>query len=99
MYRTRPRSWTPSSAAGVVVAAFVLGLMLTVPAFTAGVLLERQGVLPGSPPRPPAHLGDTFDPFWEAWDLVEQHYVDRKPVDPARMTAGAIDGMLASLGD
>jgi len=40
-----------------------------------------------------------FDVFWEVWDLVEQHFVDRDNIDPMRMTYGAINGMLATLGD
>jgi carboxyl-terminal processing protease len=67
--------------------------------FSAGVHLERFGLVPGSPAYVPAHLGKTFEPFWEAWELVEQHYVDRQAIQPRRMTEGAIDGMLASLGD
>jgi carboxyl-terminal processing protease len=74
-------------------------LLVLVVGLSAGVHLERLGVLPGSPAYVPAHLGRTFEPFWEAWELVEEHYVDRKAVRPDRMTEGAIDGMLASLGD
>jgi carboxyl-terminal processing protease len=66
-------------------------------AFLAGVALDRAGWVPGSPPG--ARLGDTFAPFWQAWQLVERNYVDRQAVQPRRMTAGAIAGMLASLGD
>lgn len=40
-----------------------------------------------------------FDVFWEVWDLVEQYFVDRDAIDPERMTYGAIQGMLAVLGD
>jgi len=40
-----------------------------------------------------------FEVFWEVWGLVEQHFVDREQIDPAAMTYGAIQGMLASLGD
>lgn len=40
-----------------------------------------------------------FEVFWEVWDLVEQYFVDRDEIDPERMTYGAIQGMLAALGD
>jgi carboxyl-terminal processing protease len=40
-----------------------------------------------------------FEVFWEAWDLVERYFVDQDAIDPARMTYGAIQGMLATLGD
>jgi carboxyl-terminal processing protease len=67
---------------------------LLLAAFAVGVLLDRSGLLPGSPV--PRGLGSTFA---EAWRLVERRYVDRSAVQPARMTDGAIEGMLASLGD
>ena len=40
-----------------------------------------------------------FQLFWEAWALVEEHFVDRDRIDPQAMTFGAIRGMLDSLGD
>ena len=40
-----------------------------------------------------------FIVFWEAWDYVVAHFVDRERVDFTAMTYGAIEGMLASLGD
>lgn len=39
-----------------------------------------------------------FAPFWEAWDLVHQQYVDQ-PVDDVTLMRGAIAGMLETLGD
>lgn len=40
-----------------------------------------------------------FGIFWEAWELVDQYFVDQENIDPARMTYGAIQGMLDTLGD
>ncbi len=77
---------------------FPLGLLL-VTVFLLGVFLDRSGWLPGSNEREPAGLGRTFAPFWEAWNLVDQHYVDQKAVEPVKMTRYAIAGMLESLGD
>jgi len=68
-------------------------------AFALGILADRSGWMPGSGRRPPPGLGHTFDPFWETWNLVDARYVDRAAVDPKRMTEGAIEGMLDSLGD
>jgi carboxyl-terminal processing protease len=76
-----------------------LVLLVVLIAFGVGALADRSGFLPGSGPRAPASLGRTFDPFWETWDLVEKYYVDRKAVQPERMTRYAIRGMLTSLGD
>jgi carboxyl-terminal processing protease len=40
-----------------------------------------------------------FSIFWEVWDLVDQYFVDQDKIDPTKMTYGAINGMLATLGD
>lgn len=45
-----------------------------------------------------ADLGELFEPFWEAWDLIHYYYVDQ-PLDETAMMEGAIRGMLESLGD
>ncbi len=74
-------------------------LACSVLAFGAGVLLDRTGWLPEPASRAPANLGQTFDPFWETWHLVENYYVDRSAVRRERMTHGAIQGMLSTLGD
>ncbi len=37
-----------------------------------------------------------FKPFWEAWDLIHQRYVNQ-PVDDAKLIQGAIRGMMSSL--
>jgi carboxyl-terminal processing protease len=67
--------------------------------FGAGLLVGWSGLLPNPISRQPARVAGTFKPFWEAWNLVEDHYVDRQAVDAQRMTEGAIAGMLESLGD
>jgi len=46
----------------------------------------------------PEEYQDLFAPFWEAWALVHEEYVDQ-PVDDTLLMQGAIEGMLASLGD
>lgn len=39
-----------------------------------------------------------FEPFWQAWQIVHDRYVDQ-PVDDVKLMRGAIRGMLESLGD
>jgi carboxyl-terminal processing protease len=41
---------------------------------------------------------ELFTPFWEAWEIVQNQYVDR-PVDQEALMQGAIRGMLDALGD
>ena len=46
----------------------------------------------------PVDTETLFQPFWQAWDLVHEQYVDQ-PVDDEKLMQGAIRGMLDSLGD
>lgn len=41
---------------------------------------------------------DLFGPFWQAWDIVHDEFVDQ-PVDDPGLVRGAIRGMLEALGD
>ena len=85
---------------GLFGAGFVTGHRMALSgAFTTGLPLlggpaETQLESGGTP----AGLADTFAPFWEAWDLVHEHYVDQ-PVDDRALMYGAIKGMLQALGD
>lgn len=40
-----------------------------------------------------------FSLFWEAWNLVNEKYVDRAELDTQKMVFGAIEGMVKSIGD
>lgn len=46
----------------------------------------------------PAGTQDLFVPFWEAWNVVHQKFVNQ-PVDDKTLMEGAIRGMLAALSD
>lgn len=46
----------------------------------------------------PQDLQALFKPFWEAWTIIHQQYVDQ-PVDDTKLMEGAINGMMQSLGD
>lgn len=46
----------------------------------------------------PEDMQALFSPFWEAWNLVHENYVDQ-PVDDVALMRGAIDGMMSALGD
>ncbi|MBX3001293.1 MAG: S41 family peptidase [Caldilineaceae bacterium] len=40
-----------------------------------------------------------FQVFWQAWTIVQRHFVDRDALDPVKLTHGAIRGMVNALGD
>lgn len=46
----------------------------------------------------PQELQNLFAPFWEAWTLVHENYVDQ-PVNDVELMRGAIKGMMEALGD
>lgn len=46
----------------------------------------------------PTELEKLFKPFWEAWNIVHEQFVDQ-PLDDLQLMQGAIRGMLDSLGD
>ena len=46
----------------------------------------------------PSDLENLFVPFWEAWNLVHDKYVDQ-PVDDTLLMQGAIRGMMDAVGD
>ncbi|MCL5256325.1 MAG: S41 family peptidase [Chloroflexi bacterium] len=92
MNRPRLSFWT-------VLAVFVVAIVLLGGGFGAGVALDRNNMLPGSVALEPQSVASTFSPFWQAWNIVRQDYVDRSAVDPTKLTQGAIDGMVTSLGD
>jgi carboxyl-terminal processing protease len=52
----------------------------------------------GSQNGTPTDLTTLFKPFWEAWNIIHQQYVDQ-PVDNTKLMEGAINGMMQSLGD
>lgn len=80
--------------------------------FIAGHLIPSGGSLPGLsdilPSAPgaepdqqaatPDDMQTLFAPFWEAWNVVHDQYVDR-PLDDQKLMQGAIRGMMDALGD
>lgn len=63
----------------------------TAPSAAPTVTIEQQNVTP-------AELQTLFAPFWEAWNIVHQNYVDQ-PIDDVALMRGAIRGMMDALGD
>jgi carboxyl-terminal processing protease len=43
-------------------------------------------------------ISELFLPFWEAWDLVHENFVDQ-PLNDEDLMQGAIQGMMQALGD
>jgi carboxyl-terminal processing protease len=68
--------------------------------FAGGVVADRLVATPlGYNAAEPASVRGSFATFWEVWNLASKRYVDPKAVRPPEMIEGAINGMLATLGD
>jgi carboxyl-terminal processing protease len=76
--------------ATALVTAFLMFLSFVAGNFT-GIMVQPALAQRATPAE--------FAVFWEAWDLVVEHFVDRDQVDFTAMTYGAIHGMLNTLGD
>lgn len=93
-----------------VIGSFIL--LISVGLFGAGVAVGHYTAFSGAPALTlpggalfgtpvagtPTDLTGTFAPFWEAWQVVHDEYVDQ-PLDDQALAYGAIKGMLQSLGD
>jgi len=82
--------------------------------FIVGHLMPSSGQLPFSNAIPapytpptvttdqqastPSELQTLFVPFWEAWNIVHEQYVEQ-PIDDIALMRGAIRGMMDTLGD
>jgi carboxyl-terminal processing protease len=88
----------------VGVAAFAGGLTVghVLPAMRSRTLNTSLPVAPSPSAEQqsstPKDLQTLFAPFWEAWNIVHEQYVDQ-PVDDLKLMEGAIRGMMEALGD
>lgn len=65
---------------------------------TPPALTAEPGSTPSATQAAPVSRDELFKPFWEAWDLMHENYVDQ-PLDDTQLMRGAINGMMGSLGD
>ena len=59
---------------------------------------SSPAVQPEQEAATPTELQTLFAPFWEAWNIVHEQYVEQ-PLDDEKLMQGAIRGMMESLGD
>jgi carboxyl-terminal processing protease len=81
----------------IVIIAFCL-LTLTAAAFGAGMLFANSDFLKPGVVRADDQPAE-FEMFWQVWNIVQNHFIDREALDPTLMTYGAINGLITALGD
>ncbi len=87
--------------AGGFSGGFLVGHMLPFAGIQSGSSLPAAvapTVSPDTQAATPQNLQTLFKPFWEAWQIIHDEYVDQ-PVDDTKLMQGAINGMMQSLGD
>ena len=88
--------------AGAFAGGFIVGHLMpaTAPLPFTDVLpqLEPPTVTVEQQEVTPSELQTLFVPFWEAWNIVHERYVDQ-PIDDVALVRGAIRGMMDALGD
>ena len=87
----------------IIIIAFAV-LMLTTTAFGAGIILGQGGLGTQSASAAPVSEAGVegevdFDTFWQAWDIVQEDFIDRDALEETDLEYGAIRGMLQALGD
>ncbi len=87
--------------AGAFSGGFIVGNLLP----SAGPIPGISDLLPSSPvvqpeqeSATPAELETLFVPFWEAWNIVHDQFVEQ-PIDDEVLMQGAIRGMMDALQD
>lgn len=66
--------------------------------FLSDLIPSAPTMSPEEQAATPGELETLFTPFWEAWNVVHEEYVDQ-PVDDVELMRGAIRGMMDALGD
>jgi carboxyl-terminal processing protease len=83
-------------SAGFIIGRFASGGFSQ--AASLPVLITPSSSGSGDQAGTPYELTSLFAPFWEAWGIIQDQYIDQ-PVDSEALMRGAIKGMFDSLGD
>src|SRR5215208_6581461 len=93
-------------AAGILLAGafsggFIVGHLMPfsgqLPALS-DIFQSSPAVQPDQQATTPSDLQTLFTPFWEAWNIVHEQFVNQ-PIDDQALMQGAIRGMMDALGD
>jgi carboxyl-terminal processing protease len=103
----------PRLIVGVVLGVFLGGALFSSGWVLRAVIVDGRVsipglILPGIATTPPMELGpgeaptleleNLFTPFWEAWNLVHEDFVNQ-PLDDLELMRGALRGMMGALDD
>ena len=85
---------------GVRILVYLFFLMVFMGAgFTGGVLVDHFLIPPSIASASAPTQPDGLDLVNQAYQVIQQHYVDRSAIDQTQLEYGAISGMVDALGD
>jgi carboxyl-terminal processing protease len=84
-----------ATGAGFVAGRTSRAWLPNLPGLTASASLGQSSADQAGTPKA---LSAVFAPFWEAWDIANEQFVDQ-PLDQAKLVGGAIRGMINAIGD
>lgn len=74
---------------------FVALVLVILLAFGAGTVVGGANAIAQSDGETPTE----FEVFWQAWSIIQAHFIDRDVLDTKELTYGAINGLVQALGD
>ena len=77
-------------------------IILIVAVFAAGIGVGKSDAPAAGSSGPvavPASLPPEFATYLEAWQILQDNYVDPSALDPKALTYGSIDGLVQAVGD
>lgn len=80
---------------------FLIGLPLAVLIFFVGVYVGggKSYAPPGGATDTSVVTSNQFEPYWKAWQILEQKYVEAGSTTPQQKIYGSIQGLASSFGD
>src|SRR5258708_24401801 len=86
--------------------SLLVGIFLVIISLGIGYKIGAAGFQANVTSFPRVHISRNvpvkdldFSLFWKVWDLLNTSYFDKSKVIPSKMVYGAIQGMVAALGD
>ncbi len=84
----------------IIIALVAFSMFICVAAgFGGGVAVGLSGIFSEPGVARTKDQPQEFSAFWQAWNIVHRHFVDRDALEANTLTYGAIRGMIQSLGD
>lgn len=83
----------------IAILAFVLGWQIGHRDYVLSVKDYKPEFKVVNQTPPAGNPNIDFKLFWDTWTLISQKYIDKKALDPQKLYFGAIQGMVAAIGD